>query len=115
MLIYFKVYTKVPSPQALASSFTNTNVRMKYTSYCMDHHIYREKDELIYLFISDPVHSRVYRIKSPYTSLEDINIPLKYFNGKTEVMEIVNDVSKGNEVFLVNVLVDKVMLARINA
>ena len=96
---------KISSPAKLSSYFAKGSIKLQYTSYCFDFHVYVESNDFIYLLTTGSTNA-LYTSQSPYTQLLEfaLSTPFKVL----KILGIVNDVTKSSEVLLLKVLVNQV-------
>ena len=102
---YFQVYVTISSPATLTPSFINGAVKLQYTSYCLDFHVYGENNDFIYL-LSTGSTKALYRSQSPYSQLLEYTLSTPFT--MAEVLGIVNDVTKSSEVLLMKASLNQV-------
>ena len=102
---WIQVYMEVSTPSMLSSYFANGSIRLQYTPYCLDFHVYVEGNDFIYLLTTGSTNA-LYRSQSPYAKLLEfaLSTPFKVL----EILGIVNDVTKSSEVLLLKVSVNQV-------
>lgn len=102
----FQVYFEVSSPVTVKSHFANGDVKLQYTPYCLDFHVYSEGNDVIYLLTTGSTKA-LYKSVSPHSQLVEMsisNLPFK----SADVLGIVNDVTKRSEVLLIKIAIDQV-------